>query len=337
MSISRNQIIKNARKFSKDWKDEVSEKAESQTFWNEFFAVFGISRRQVGIFEAKLTKLNGHRGFIDVFWPGKLVCEQKSRGQDLEKAFHQAIGYLEATAKVDPAQLPRYVIVCDFEFLRLCDLETQEHTQIPVAELADHVHLFGFLHDQITEIKQAEEAANIEAAEKMGKLHDQLKAIGYDGHALEVMLIRLLFCLFAEDTGIFAKYQFTNFIQRKTKADGSDLAPQIAMLFHVLNQPEQQRLKNLDQDLADFAYINGQLFAEPLPPASFDDEMRNLLLDACEMDWSKISPEIFGALFQSVMDAEQRRSLGAHYTSEENILKVISSLFMDDLRAEFES
>lgn len=336
VSISRNQIIKNARKFSKDWKDEVSEKAESQTFWNEFFAVFGISRRQVGIFEAKLTKLNGHRGFIDVFWPGKLVCEQKSRGQDLEKAFHQAIGYLEATAKVDPAQLPRYVIVCDFEFLRLCDLETQEHTQIPVAELADHVHLFGFLHDQITEIKQAEEAANIEAAEKMGKLHDQLKAIGYDGHALEVMLIRLLFCLFAEDTGIFAKYQFTNFIQRKTKADGSDLAPQIAMLFHVLNQPEQQRLKNLDQDLADFAYINGQLFAEPLPPASFDDEMRNLLLDACEMDWSKISPEIFGALFQSVMDAEQRRSLGAHYTNEENILKVISSLFMDDLRAEFE-
>lgn len=336
VSISRNQIIKNARKFSKDWKDEISEKAESQTFWNEFFAVFGISRRQVGIFEAKLTKLNGHRGFIDVFWPGKLVCEQKSRGQDLEKAFHQAIGYLEATAKVDPAQLPRYVIVCDFEFLRLYDLETQEHTQIPVAELADHVHLFGFLHDQITEIKQAEEAANIEAAEKMGKLHDQLKAIGYDGHALEVMLIRLLFCLFAEDTGIFAKYQFTNFIQRKTKADGSDLAPQIAMLFYVLNQPEQQRLKNLDQDLADFAYINGQLFAEPLPPASFDDEMRNLLLEACEMDWSKISPEIFGALFQSVMDAEQRRSLGAHYTSEENILKVISSLFMDDLRAEFE-
>lgn len=336
MSISRNQIIKNARKFSKDWKDEVSEKAESQTFWNEFFAVFGISRRQVGIFEAKLTKLNGHRGFIDVFWPSKLVCEQKSRGQDLEKAFHQAIEYLEATAKVDPAQLPRYVIVCDFEFLRLYDLETQEQTQILVAELADHVHLFGFLHDQITEIKQAEENANIEAAEKMGKLHDQLKEIGYDGHALEVMLIRLLFCLFAEDTGIFAKYQFTNFIKHKTKADGSDLASQIAMLFYVLNQPEQQRLKKLDQDLADFAYINGQLFAEPLPPASFDDEMRNLLLEACEMDWSKISPEIFGALFQSVMNTEQRRSLGAHYTSEENILKVISSLFMNDLRAEFE-
>ena len=170
----------------------------------------------------------------------------------------------------------------------------------------------------------------------MGKLHDQLKAIGYTGHALEVMLIRLLFCLFAEDTGIFAKYQFSHFIKNKTKTDGSDLAAQLSMLFHVLNQPETQRLKNLDIDLAEFAYINGQLFAESLPPASFDDEMRALLLEASEMDWSKISPEIFGALFQSVMNPQERRSLGAHYTSEENILKVISSLFMDDLRIEFE-
>lgn len=336
MSISRNLIIKNARKFSKDWKDEISEKAESQTFWNEFFAVFGIRRRQVGIFEAKLTKLNGNRGFIDVFWAGKLVCEQKSRGQDLDKAFHQAIEYLEATAKVAPEQLPRYVIVCDFEFLRLYDLDLNTHTEIRVEQLSDHIHLFGFLHDQVAEIKQAEEAANIEAAEKMGKLHDQLEAIGYDGHALQVILIRLLFCLFAEDTGIFAKYQFTHFIQRKTKADGSDLAAQLSHLFHVLNQPENQRLKNLDADLAEFAYINGQLFAEFLPPASFDDEMRTLLLEACEMDWSKISPEIFGALFQSVMNPQERRSLGAHYTSEDNIFKVISSLFMDDLRSEFD-
>lgn len=336
MPISRNLIIKNARKFSKDWKGEISEKAESQTFWNEFFAVFGIRRRQVGIFEAKLTKLNGNRGFIDVFWAGKLVCEQKSRGQDLDKAFHQAIGYLEATAKVAPEQLPRYVIVCDFEFLRLYDLDLNTHTEIRVEQLSDHIHLFGFLHDQVAEIKQAEEAANIEAAEKMGKLHDQLEAIGYDGHALQVILIRLLFCLFAEDTGIFAKYQFTHFIQRKTKNDGSDLAAQLSHLFHVLNQPENQRLKNLDADLAEFAYINGQLFAEFLPPASFDDEMRALLLEACEMDWSKISPEIFGALFQSVMNQQERRSLGAHYTSEDNIFKVISSLFMDDLRSEFD-
>ena len=336
MSISRNLILKNARQFSKDWKDETSEKAESQTFWNEFFAVFGISRRQVGVFEAKLTKLGGHRGFIDVFWTGKLICEQKSRGQDLDKAFHQAIEYLEATAKVNPQDLPRYVIVCDFEFLRLYDLESNNQTEILVAELAENIHLFNFLHDQITEIKQAEESANIEAAEKMGKLHSQLKAVGYDGHALEVMLIRLLFCLFAEDTGIFEKYQFSRFIQNKTQADGSDLAAQLSYLFHVLNQAEDKRLKNLDADLAEFAYINGQLFSEFYPPASFDDEMRNLLLEACEMDWSKISPEIFGSLFQSVMNKTERRALGAHYTGEDNILKVVSSLFLDDLRAEFD-
>lgn len=341
MTISRNQIQKNARKFSKSWQGTSSEKAESQTFWNEFFDVFGVSRRLVGIFEAKVTKASGHQGFIDVFWPSKLLCEQKSRGHNLDDAFTQAIGYLEATAKVDVDQLPRYVIVCDFEYLRLYDLENQDRTQEPytqilVDDLADNIHLFNFIHDQVTQIRKADEAANIEAAERMGKLHDQLKEIGYTGHALEVILIRLLFCMFAEDSGIFAKYQFREFIEQKTKADGSDLAAQLSQLFHVLNQPEDQRLKNLDKDLADFAYINGQLFAEFLPPASFDDDMRLLLLEACATDWTKISPEIFGALFQSVMNPAERRALGAHYTGEDNILKVINSLFMDELRAEFQ-
>lgn len=341
MAISRNQIQKNARKFSKSWQDVKSEKAESQTFWNEFFDVFGINRRLVGIFEAKVTKASGHQGFIDVFWPSKLLCEQKSRGQDLDKAFSQAVAYLEATAKVDVSQLPRYVIVCDFEYLRLYDLENQDrtqdaYTQILVAELANNIHLFNFIHDQVTQIRKADEVANIEAAEKMGKLHDQLKEIGYTGHALEVILIRLLFCMFAEDSGIFAKYQFRGFIEQKTKADGSDLAAQLSLLFHILNQPYEKRLKNLDKDLADFVYINGQLFSEFLPPASFDDEMRLLLLEACATDWTKISPEIFGALFQSVMNPAERRALGAHYTAEDNILKVINSLFMDELRAEFQ-
>lgn len=341
MAISRNQIQKNARKFSKSWQDTSSEKAESQTFWNEFFDVFGVNRRLVGIFEAKVTKASGHQGFIDVFWPSKLLCEQKSRGQDLDKAFSQAIGYLEATAKIDVSQLPRYVIVCDFEYLRLYDLENQDRTQEPytqilVAELADNIHLFNFIHDQVTQIRKADEAANIEAAERMGKLHDQLKEIGYTGHALEVILIRLLFCMFAEDSGIFARYQFREFIEQKTKPDGSDLAAQLSQLFHVLNQPYDKRLKNLDKDLADFVYINGQLFAEFLPPASFDDDMRLLLLEACATDWTKISPEIFGALFQSVMNPAERRALGAHYTGEDNILKVINSLFMDELRTEFQ-
>lgn len=340
MPISRNQMIKNARAFSQRWADETSEKAESQTFWNEFFAIFGINRREVALFEAGLKKLKGSQGFIDVFWKGKLICEQKSRGHDLNKAYHQALEYLQATAKVAKDDLPRYVITCDFEWLHLYDLEasTSEEQQviIKVAELADKLHFFGFMTNDITQLRKDEEQVNIVAAEKMGKLHDGLKAIGYDGHDLEVMLIRLLFCLFAEDTQIFEKYQFENFLKNKTRADGSDLAPQLAHLFQILNTPKEKRLKNLDLDLAEFEYINGELFAEQLAMASFDEDLRSLLLDACKMDWSQISPEIFGALFQSVMDKDARRALGAHYTSEENILKVVNSLFMDDLRAEFE-
>lgn len=340
MPISRNQMIKNARAFSQRWADETSEKAESQTFWNEFFAIFGINRREVALFEAGLKKLKGSQGFIDVFWKGKLICEQKSRGHDLNKAYHQALEYLQATAKVAKDDLPRYVITCDFEWLHLYDLEasTNEEQQviIKVAELADKLHFFGFMTNDITQLRKDEEQVNIVAAEKMGKLHDGLKAIGYDGHDLEVMLIRLLFCLFAEDTQIFEKYQFENFLKNRTRADGSDLAPQLAHLFQILNTPKEKRLKNLDLDLAEFEYINGELFAEQLAMASFDEDLRSLLLDACKMDWSQISPEIFGALFQSVMDKDARRALGAHYTSEENILKVVNSLFMDDLRAEFE-
>lgn len=336
MALSTDQIRANARKFSLEWKDETRERAESQTFWNEFFAVFGINRRHVGIFEAAFKKAKGTQGFIDVYWPKKLVCEQKSRGADLEKATEQALEYLQAIAKVNPDDLPRYVIVCDFARLRLYDIETKQHQEIFIAELADHIHLFNFFSDGLTEIREKEQAANIKAAERMGVLHDKLEENGYEGHELKVMLIRLLFCLFAEDTGIFEKYQFQNLIRQRTKEDGSDLAGWIGQLFETLNRSPEKRLKNLDQQLKDFAYINGDLFKEHMPTAAFDAEMRQILLEACAMDWANISPEIFGSLFQSVMDKEQRRHLGAHYTSEENILKVISSLFLDELRAEFE-
>jgi len=144
----------------------------------------------------------------------------------------------------------------------------------------------------------------------MGVLHDKLEENGYEGHELKVMLIRLLFCLFAEDTGIFEKYQFQNLIRQRTKEDGSDLAGWIGQLFETLNRSPEKRLKNLDQQLKDFAYINGDLFKEHMPTAAFDAEMRQILLDACAMDWANISPEIFGSLFQSVMDKEQRRHLG---------------------------
>jgi type II restriction/modification system DNA methylase subunit YeeA len=171
----------------------------------------------------------------------------------------------------------------------------------------------------------------------MGKLHDKLESIGYNGHALELYLVRLLFCLFADDSNIFERGILYDYIDQRTNEDGSDLANHIAQLFQVLNMPKDKRFSNLDESLAAFPYVNGKLFEEHLPIASFDSEMRKLLLECCGLDWGKISPAIFGSLFQSVMNPVERRNLGAHYTSEKNILKLIKPLFLDELWKEFET
>ena len=219
------------------------------------------------------------------------------------------------------------------------DLESNEQpiTEFNLTNLVHHVELFGFIAGYETKAILSEDPVNQKAAEQMAALHDQLKAIGYDGHALEVYLVRLVFCLFAEDTGIFEVSQFRDFIEQRTHEDGSDLASQLNHLFQILNTPKDKRLKNLDQQLAAFEYINGKLFAEPLGVASFDSTMRLRLLQASALNWGQISPAIFGALFQGVMDEKQRRNLGAHYTSERNILRVIEPLFLDELKTEFDT
>ena len=183
---------------------------------------------------------------------------------------------------------------------------------------------------------EEEDPVNIKAAELMGNLHDSLKANGYDGHPLEVLLVRLMFCLFADDTGIFEKDQFTRYIKTKTKIDGSDVGLHLNAIFQTLNKPEEERQKNLDEELRLFRYVNGSIFEERFEDPSFDSDGRKILLECCHFDWSRVSPAIFGSLFQSVMDPKERRDLGAHYTSEENILKTVRALFLDDLRHEFE-
>ncbi len=182
---------------------------------------------------------------------------------------------------------------------------------------------------------QEQDPVNIKAAQMMGSLHDKLKEVGYDGHTLEVYLVRLLFCLFADDTSIFEKGIFQDYLTQNTRDDGFDLGSQMAMLFQILNTPAEKRPKNLDDALAQFPYVNGKLFAENLMIPTFDRTMRQMLLDCCALDWGRISPAIFGSLFQSVMNPVERRNLGAHYTSEKNILKVIKPLFLDDLWREF--
>ncbi|HPY15233.1 MAG TPA: N-6 DNA methylase [bacterium] len=333
MPLSWNEIKSRSVAFSKEWENETSEDAEAKSFWDGFFNVFGISRKRVASFEEPVKKLGEKQGFIDLFWKGVLLVEHKSRGKSLEKAYTQALDYFPGILERD---LPKYVLVSDFARFRLYNLEENEIHEFPLSELYKNAQLFGFIAGYQTHKIKEQDPVNIHAAEKMGKLHDQMKDVGYDGHPLEIYLVRLLFCLFAEDTGIFERQQFSDYIEERTSEDGSDLAHHLNSLFHVLNTPESKRLRNLDEQLAAFPYVNGKLFEEFLPPAGFDSAMRKSLLDCCSLDWGRISPAIFGSLFQSIMDKKARRNLGAHYTSEKNILKLIKPLFLDELWEEFE-
>jgi type I restriction-modification system DNA methylase subunit len=337
MGLNWNEIKSRALLFSKTWADACNEDSQAKPFWIDFFEIFGITNKRVATFELNVKKLGGAQGFVDLFWPGVLLVEHKSRGKSLDDALDQAIGYLHNLPERD---LPQLVVVCDFARFRVCRLasgKTHETVEFELQHLHKHVKLFGLLAGYKVQDIQAEDPVNIKAAERMGRLHDALKASGYSGHALEVLLVRLLFCLFADDTGIFQPAQsFRDFVEERTAPDGSDLGPRLGQLFQVLNTHEGQRNKNIDEQLGQFAYINGKLFEETLPMADFSTAMREALLDACALDWSAISPAIFGSLFQSIMDEKARRNLGAHYTSEANILKLIKPLFLDELHAEFE-
>jgi len=352
MPISWNEIRHNAIKFSREWAGVKSESAEKQTFWNEFFQVFGIKRRVVASFEEAVKKISGEYGYIDLFWPGVLLVEHKGFGKDLRKAETQAFDYIRNLAN-DPKrhdEIPRYIIVSDFARIAVHDLEPEEQRDLPLfdrkrgtthefplAEFHKNVQHFAFIPGYKQHTLQEQDPANIEAAQIMGELHDALEAGGYKGHDLERFLVRVLFCLFAEDTGIFERESFHLFIENRTAEDGSDLGQCLARLFEVLNTPSEKRQKNLDETLAQFPYVNGDLFSEHLGFADFNRDMRNALLACTRKDWSQISPAIFGSLFQSIMQPKARRQIGAHYTSERDILKVIRSLFLDDLRAEFEN
>lgn len=334
MTLSWNEIKDRALKFSKEWADTSNEEADAKPFLVEFFNVFGITSKRVSTFEHRVKKLDESDGYIDLLWKGTILIEMKSRGKNLDKAFDQAKEYLHGLKE---HELPKYILLSDFENFRLHDLEENKTVAFKLSELVSNVQHFGYLLGYQKKVYKEQDPANIKAAELMGKLHDRLEEIGYTGHPLEVYLVRLLFCLFAEDTTIFNKQQFQEYIEQRTSMDGSDLAARLQELFQVLNTPKDKRFKNLDEQLADFPYVNGKLFEENLPTASFDSKMRQALLDCTYIDWSKISPAIFGSMFQSVMNPKERRNLGAHYTSEKNILKLIRPLFLDELWKEFDA
>ena len=333
---SWNEIRKAATVFSKRWKGAYDEKSQAQSFLKEFFEVFGVDTVTQATFEHRVKFSDGSQGFVDCFWPSTILVEMKSKGKDLDAAFGQAMDYVRALP--DQSTLPRAIVVSDFQTFRFYDLtKDAQLTTFKLADLRKYVTLFGYMIGGESEEIREQDPVNRKAAEKMAKLHDALKAIGYQGRELEVYLVRLLFCLFAEDTSIFKVDQFSNFIREKTAPDGSDLAIRIAELFQVLNTPPEKRLATRDEAVAAFPYVNGNLFGDQLQIPAFSAAMRTALLDCGALDWSKISPAIFGAMFQGVMNEKERHTLGAHYTSEENILKVIRPLFLDSLREGFDT
>ena len=334
MRLSWNEIRVRAATFAAEWAGEGYEKGQTQLFYRDFFEVFGVPVRRVASFEEPVKNLGDRRGFIDLFWKGVLLVEQKSAGRDLKRAKTQALDYFPGLKDAD---LPRYILLSDFQTCELYDLEEDDAVFFTLADLPRHVEKLGFILGVQKRSFKDQDPVNIDASELVGKLHDALEEAGYTGHDLEQFLVRTVFCLFADDTGIFEPRDiFLDLLENRTRDDGSDLGGWLAQLFQVLNTPEDKRPRNLDADLARFPYVNGDLFRAPLLIPSFDAEMRARLIAACQFDWSGISPAIFGSLFQSVMDKNERRAQGAHYTTEKNILKVIEPLFLSDLRGEFE-
>lgn len=333
MTISWNEIKHRAMDFSRDWENENRERSEAQSFWNAFFNIFGITRRRVASFEEPVKKVDDNYGFIDLFWKGMLLVEHKSRGENLNKAYSQALNYFSGLKE---HELPKYVLVSDFARFRLYNLDDNTQNEFNLAQLHNSVSLFGFIAGYTKKKYKEESPVNIKAAEQMGRLHDELLESGYTGHELEVLLMRMLFCMFADDTAIFDKNIFTDYIRDKTNEDGSDLGTHLTSIFQTLNTEIADRQKNIDESLNDFPYVNGGLFEENLRTVYFNSRMRGVLLECCDFEWSNISPAIFGSMFQSVMNTKQRREIGAHYTTEKNILKLIEPLFLDDLRTEFE-
>jgi hypothetical protein len=239
-------------------------------------------------------------------------------------------------ATMPPYLLPKIAMVCDFEHFKGYDLDTGKPFEFTIDQFPDNIDRFLFLAGFERETTTYEqEAVNLHATRLMADLHDYLKASGYEGHPLRLFLTRLLFILFADKTDVWDRGLFQYWLTNKTREDGSDLGSALIYLFQVLNMKHHP--PTLDEDLAEFAYINGDLFVEPLPIPSCDAQMRELVIAACAFDWAQISPAIFGSMFQEVMTPVERRQLGAHYTTEANILRTIRPLFLDELEGELEA
>ncbi|MBF4548317.1 class I SAM-dependent DNA methyltransferase [Corynebacterium afermentans subsp. lipophilum] len=356
--LSRTQIQSNLQGFAHRWHEILSntdvvqanvEQQYAQPFWQELYSCFGIDATVTAIYERYAQKASSRGlGRIDLFQPSVVIGEAKSPGVPLEKAYTQVLDYL-AGGSVTQSEMPRYILCHNFEYLRVIRLSGEKFdVEFPLAELPEHVDYLKFLagYDTVTYQEQVE--ASVQASKLMTNLftamvgdevdeevgdeapttmHDEDVAV----YETSSFLSRILFCLFAEDAGLFEAGMFTRFVEEECNA--ANLGAQLQALFAVLNTPVERR-RNVSELLAEFPYVNGHLFEDTLPTQFFNEQMYEALCVATHFDWSRISPAIFGSLFQLVKSKEARRSDGEHYTSEKNILKVLEPLFLDEFRAE---
>ena len=355
--MTQTEQQKAAKKFSENWKGKGYEKGESQKFWLDLLCnVFGITDFTNFIEFEDQVKLD-HTSFIDGYIPStKVLIEQKSIDKDLKAPikqsdntylipFQQAKRYI---TELPVSQHPRWVITCNFKSFLVYDMEQPngEPEEILLANLEKEVYRLSFITEQGNERIKKELEVSKKAGDIIGEIYDALLAQYHDGKnpspatlkSLNMLCVRIVFCLYAEDAGIFGHKSI--FGEYLNGFDVKGLRRALLDLFQVLDQKPEERDEYLEENLAAFPYVNGGLFTqEDKTIPLLTEEIKDLLVThaSAEFDWSEISPTIFGAIFESTLNPETRRSGGMHYTSIENIHKVIDPLFMDELNAEFES
>lgn len=337
-SLSLQYIRRMAGEFAHRWKGTTQENANTQVFWTEFMAIFGVDSKRVVLFERHAQRLTtGQRGRIDVFWPGEMLIEQKSFGKNLTKAADQAFDYLDG---LNELELPKLVVVSDFENFEVHDISASpiRITKFSLKQLPQRIGLFTWMagYTRRSSVVESETEANKKAIKKMAALYDALTNDNFSDHHTSVFLSRILFLLFGEDTGLIERGLFAQLVKDRSKPDGSDLGGLLADLFQNLDTEPRNRGARTDDLIQRFPYVNGSVFSETLPLAHFDSAMRDALIAATDFEWGRISPAIFGSMFQAVKSKELRRELGEHYTSEIDIRKTLGPLFLDQLHADFE-
>lgn len=322
-----------AETFAEKWKSYTDEKQHARGFWSDFFTTLcGVDdQEEAGIEYEKRVKstISGNQEYIDVYWKNVALIEHKSAGENLDKAELQARGYWLSLA---PGYRPKTIIISDFHNFRIVDVALNKVHEFPLSKLPENIHRFeAIISGNRTKISEEEITVDQQAAKLMANLYLELESHGFEGHETSVFLVRLLFLLFGDDTGMWSKNLFLKLVM-DTKEDGSDVGPTFDKLYEVLNTAPEKRAKNLPPGIKEFPYVNGNIFAEKIAVIDFNKKMRKALVEVANYDWTTINPTIFGSLFQLIKNKEARRELGEHYTSEENINKIIYPLFLDELQ-----